>query len=113
MTPKMSASLSYLYSNQSCTVEEVFPTVGHICPLSLSLRLLPPDITHRTGKTRIQINHKWIKHLKVSYPRYVLYMVRWSELANARAALARLASSFLFIGVEKGDFSVMAAAMVA
>lgn len=40
-------------------------------------------------------------------------MVRWSELANARAALARLASSFLFIGVEKGDFSVMAAAMVA
>lgn len=34
-------------------------------------------------------------------------------MADARAALARLASSFLFIGVEKGDFSVMAAAMVA
>ena len=32
---------------------------------------------------------------------------------NASAALARLASSFLFIGVEKGDFSVMAAAIVA
>lgn len=40
-------------------------------------------------------------------------MVRWSELATDRAALAKLASSFLFIGVEKGDFSVMAAAMVA
>lgn len=34
-------------------------------------------------------------------------------MARARAALARLASSFLFIGVENGDFSVMAAAMVA
>lgn len=40
-------------------------------------------------------------------------MVRWSELATDRAALAKFASSFLFIGVEKGDFSVMAAAMVA
>lgn len=40
-------------------------------------------------------------------------MVRWSESANDSAALARFASSFLFIGVEKGDFSVMAAAMVA
>lgn len=34
-------------------------------------------------------------------------------MANESVALARLASSFLFIGVEKGDFSVMAAAMVA
>lgn len=40
-------------------------------------------------------------------------MVRWSEFANASAALAKLASSFLFMGVLKGDFSVMAAAMVA
>lgn len=40
-------------------------------------------------------------------------MVRWSELAVAKASLARLASSFLFIGVENGDFSDIAAAMVA
>lgn len=40
-------------------------------------------------------------------------MVKWSELAVAKASLARLASSFLFIGVENGDFSDMAAAMVA
>lgn len=42
-----------------------------------------------------------------------MYKVKWSELAKESAALARLASSFLFIGVEKGDFSVIAAAMVA
>lgn len=48
----MSAGLSYLYCNQSCTVEEVFPTVGHICPLSLSLGLLPPDITHTVKKIK-------------------------------------------------------------
>lgn len=52
-------------------------------------------------------------YIIISYPIYALYIVKWSELANARAFLARLASSFLFIGVEKGDFSVMAAAMVA
>lgn len=40
-------------------------------------------------------------------------MVRWSELAVAKASLAKLASSFLFMGVENGDFSDMAAAMVA
>ncbi len=40
-------------------------------------------------------------------------MVMWSEFATARADLARLASSFLLIGVTKGDFSDMAAAMVA
>ena len=34
-------------------------------------------------------------------------------MANERAALARLASSFLFIGVENGDFSEIAAAIVA
>lgn len=40
-------------------------------------------------------------------------MVRWSEFPIASEALAKLASSFLFMGVEKGDFSVMAAAIVA
>lgn len=55
-----------------------------------------------------------MKNKKIwAYPKYALYIVRWSELATARAAFARLASSFLFMGVEKGDFSVMAAAIVA
>ena len=33
----------YLYCNESCTIEEIFPTVGHFCSLTVRLRVLPPE----------------------------------------------------------------------
>lgn len=50
------AAVRYLYCKESRTIEEVLPTVGHFCSLSLSPWVLPPDNTDRL--TEEQVNRK-------------------------------------------------------
>lgn len=80
------AMMSYLDRNQSCSIEEVFSAVGHICSLSFSLGLLPPRRRNRNIKSVLKssLHHNkcmvqgscFLKLEDSLYPRYALYMVR-------------------------------------
>lgn len=48
----MMMMMTYLDRNQSRSTEEVFPAVGHVCPLAFSLGLLPPRKEKRINFNR-------------------------------------------------------------
>lgn len=47
-------TMAYLDGDQGCSAEKVLPAVGQVCPLSFSLRLLPPRRKkHRNIQSRV------------------------------------------------------------